>query len=217
LFPFLDDTPMAGAEESTLCPTPIGTVGVQVVPTLSLSEGLLPLLQDKKSLSSLLKPLTSVETKDHFRSYQSDQWSERYEELLGYKKEYGHCNVPYQWSGNNPLSQWVKRQRHQFKLKQENRHSNLSDDRQAMLDKLGFVWDSRQAAWEERFEELKMFHRQHGHCKVTKKFVNYSQLALWLKRQRHQCRLFLVGDRNSGMSTDRVAKLLDLGLNLNCR
>lgn len=209
-------------DPSNLCPTPIASIGVQVVPTLSLSESLLPLLQEKSSISSLLRPLTDDDTSgedfiDRFRPYQANQWNERYQELLDYKKKYGHCNVPYLWTGNNPLSQWVKRQRHQYKLKNENRHSNLSDERQKILDEVGFVWDSRAAAWEERYEELKLFDKEHGHCKVTKKFVKYSQLAVWLKRQRHHCRSFLAGDRNNGMSSDRVSRLIDLGLSLNCK
>jgi hypothetical protein len=30
-----------------------------------------------------------------FRTYQSDQWMERYEELKDYKEEFGHCLVPH--------------------------------------------------------------------------------------------------------------------------
>jgi hypothetical protein len=197
-----------------LSPTPIGTTGIQLVKTVSLSECLL-LLQDRSSLLPLLKPFTKSDsdkaTPYRRRPYQSptDQWNERYQELVEYKKKHGHCNV------TNPLSQWLKRQRYQYRLKQENRPSKLSDERQRLLDKLGFVWDSRGAFWDERFEELKLFHKAFGHCKVTKTHTQHRHLSIWLKRQRHLCRLYEAGDRECGMTLERVRKLLDLGLKLN--
>ncbi len=63
-------------------------------------------------------------------THKCDQWNERYSELLAYKSELGHCNVPYHWPSNPPLSQWVKRQRHQYKLKIKDQHSNLTNNRE---------------------------------------------------------------------------------------
>jgi len=145
----------------------------------------------------------------------SDQWTERFAELVQYKAKYGHCSVPYSWSRNRPLSQWVKRQRHQCKLKSEGKHSNLNDKREAMLQQLGFVWDSRAANWDERFEELRAFQQEFGHCQVTKTNPKYRPLAVWLKRQRHYSRLFIAGDRTTGMTNDRMSKLVELGVKLN--
>ena len=216
VFPKESNSELWDESSTLLCPTPIGLSGLQVVPQVPISEGLLPLLDDRTGLSTLLEPLATFKKKDHIRPYQSNQWNEKYQELTEYKVKYGHCNVRYQWNENIPLSQWVKRQRHQYKLKQEGRHSNLSDKREAQLEKLGFVWDSRAAAWEERFEELKAFHKEYGHFRVTKNFQQYRQLAVWLKRQRHQCRLFLAGHRKVGIQPEHVSRLLDLGLNLNC-
>jgi hypothetical protein len=149
------------------------------------------------------------------RPYQSDQWNERYSELVEYRNKKGNVNVPYNWPQNRPLSQWVKRQRHQYKLKAENKHSNLSHKRESLLNSLGFIWDSRAANWEERYQELLAFHREHGHCQVTRKHAENRQLALWLKRQRHTCRLYLSGEPGTGMTPDRITKLVDLGVNLN--
>ena len=140
---------------------------------------------------------------------------ERYSELADYKAKYGHCHVPYSWSRNKPLSQWVKRQRHQYKLKTEGKHSNLSDERESMLQDLGFVWDSRAANWDERFHELVAFKQQFGHCRVTKTNPKYRPLAVWLKRQRQFSRQFLGGDRSTGMTADRMSRLIKLGVKLN--
>lgn len=152
-----------------------------------------------------------------YRQYQSCQWKTRYEELKQFHNEFGHCNVPYEWPRNKPLSQWVKRQRRQYKLKQALRHSNLSDERQRLLERLGFVWDSRAATWEERYEKLREFKRVFGHCKVTTmKHPEHHHLALWLKRQKHLCKHFLMGsvDSSEGMNHERLRKLLDLGVEI---
>jgi Helicase associated domain len=148
----------------------------------------------------------------------TEKWDMSFDQLREYKRRYGHCNVPYLWESNIPLSQWVKRQRHQKKLKDQGRHSNLTDDRERLLEGLGFCWDPRDAAWDERFEELCGFHRVHGHCRVTPS--QDVSLSVWLKRQRHQSRLFLSGIKDGAGSTiteDRIRKLLDLGVDLNVR
>jgi hypothetical protein len=161
---------------------------------------------------------TSITTSGARQTYQYDQWNERYSELLAYKSELGHCNVPYHWSSNPPLSQWVKRQRHQYKLKMEGKHSNLTDDREQVLADVGFIWDSRAANWDDRFEELYQFYLKQGHCKVTStKDTKYRPLAVWLKRQRHHCRLFLAGDKLTGMTQERLCKLMEVGVKMNVR
>ena len=146
-----------------------------------------------------------------------DQWQERYLELIQYRNKFGNGNVPYVYAVNRPLSQWVKRQRHQYKLKKEDTHSHLIDEREMLLNELGFIWDSRAANWEERLDELRGFREEHGHCKGTKKVPEHRPLAVWLKRQRRYCRQYLSGDGTTGMTTDRMAKLSELGVKINFR
>jgi hypothetical protein len=52
---------------------------------------------------------TTPTSKNCFRSYQKDQWNERYQELLLFRKEYGHLFVPHSYQPSQKLSQWVKR------------------------------------------------------------------------------------------------------------
>jgi len=161
---------------------------------------------------------TSNNDDDKMTQLQCDQWRARYAELVEYQQMYGNCHIPYDWAPNKPLSQWVKRQRHQRRLRQEGKHSNLTDEREQLLNDLGFVWDSRAANWDERLDELVMFKAQHGHCKVTSKYGKaYRPLAVWLKRQRHAVREFLKGKEGTGMSDERVSRLVDVGVNMNVR
>ena len=165
--------------------------------------------------SSPAPSVTSTTQSVNSSSHNEERWNERYTELVEYKVQYGNCNVPYNWPSNRTLSQWVKRQRHQYKLRQEEKHSNLTQERQELLDQLSFVWDSRACHWEDRFGELVAFHKKFGHCRVTQTNKSYRPLAIWLKRQRHQSRLYLEGDQSTGMTMERMMRLVNLGVKLN--
>ena len=75
----------------------------------------------------------------------------------------------------------VKRQRYQFKLKSENAHSTLSDEREQALREVGFVFDSHEAMWEERFNQLIRFRETQGHVRVPTKYPANPQLSIWVK------------------------------------
>ena len=142
-----------------------------------------------------------------FRSYQTEKWNQKFEELCDFKKEKGHCNVPYT---NDLLIHWVKRQRYQYKLKIEGRPSTLTDERMEKLEKVGFVWDAHASIWHERLQELKAFHLMHGHCNVPSKFPSNPKLAVWTKCQRRQWKLYRDG-KSSHMTPEREFELESLG------
>ncbi len=49
-------------------------------------------------------------------------WEEGFTELVKFRKKYGHCRVPHEWSQNPRLSHWVARQRRiKKKLSKEQR------------------------------------------------------------------------------------------------
>lgn len=79
----------------------------------------------------------------------------------------------------------MKRQRHQYRAKQERKHSTLTPERQRLLEELGFVWDSHASGWEERLKELQDFKDKHGHCRVPKTYADNPQLAIWVKVSWH--------------------------------
>jgi hypothetical protein len=59
-------------------------------------------------------------------------WKYRYKELKKFKKQYGHCQVPQRWKENPALANWVGIQRRD--------RNKLLQERFALLDKLGFIW-----------------------------------------------------------------------------
>lgn len=110
-----------------------------------------------------------------------EKWSQRFRDLVEFRKVQGHCLVPLEWPQNPSLAHWVKRQRCQYKAKMEGNHSTLSDERQEALEELGFIWDSHRAIWEERLNEIIAFKVVHGHANVPSKFPQNPQLSIWVR------------------------------------
>jgi hypothetical protein len=150
-----------------------------------------------------------------FRHYQAEQWNDRFQDLLTYRRTSGHCSVPHDFPTNQGLSQWVKRQRYQYRLKQTGRHSTLTDARQVELEDVGFVWDSHQASWDERFESLKEFQNFNGHCSVSSQYEDKT-LAVWIKCQRRNWKLLKNG-KKSALNGARICRLDSIGFEWNPR
>ena len=145
------------------------------------------------------------------RNDQSEKWTERYHDLIQYRAVNGHCNVPHKLESNQQLAQWVKRQRYQYKLKtQYKKHSTLTDEREALLNNLGFVWDSHKVLWDERFEELKVFKSKVGHCRVPCNFKYNRPLSIWVKCQRRQYKLYQM-NQPTNMTLERIQRLNAIG------
>mmetsp|Transcript_19909 Transcript_19909/g.32110 ORF Transcript_19909/g.32110 Transcript_19909/m.32110 type:complete len:338 (-) Transcript_19909:317-1330(-) len=151
-----------------------------------------------------------------FRGYQLDQWSVRYEELCKFYETHGHSSVPHTDKSNKCLARWVKRQRYQFKLREEGKPSAMTDERIRALERLDFVWDSHGAAWEERIKELEEFKAKHKHCNVPSSYRANRSLASWIKCQRRQYRLFKEG-KKSNITHSRILQLERMGLRFNIR
>ena len=154
--------------------------------------------------------------RNRFRSYQAEQWSDRFDELVEFRNINGHCNVPHKFPENPLLAVWAKRQRYQYTLKCRGEHSTLTNERQLELEKLGFIWDSHRAAWEERFSELLQFLAQEGHVNVPANHPTNPSLAIWVKCQRRQYKLFCQGEQ-SNMTQERIVKLEAIGFIWNLR
>mmetsp|Transcript_6694 Transcript_6694/g.9453 ORF Transcript_6694/g.9453 Transcript_6694/m.9453 type:complete len:614 (-) Transcript_6694:117-1958(-) len=65
--------------------------------------------------------------------------------------------------------------------------------------------------WNEKWEELKVYQQQHGHCRVAAgKGKSYSKLGKWVEHQRTQYRL-MQENKASSMTNERIQRLKDLG------
>jgi hypothetical protein len=109
-------------------------------------------------------------------------FEERVAALLEYKSKFGHCNVPQDPASEYfSLSKWVCRMRTTYRQIQEGRplHRPLTQDQIAQLDRLGIEW-TRKMTFEERFDELVDFKKEHGHATPPQIRPNkYVSLAAW--------------------------------------
>lgn len=81
-------------------------------------------------------------------SFRDRAWHIRYYTLISYKERYGDtlCKINFR---SKRLANWCSNQRKLYNLKTAGRRTTLSDDRQAKLEDIAFVWDR----WEYEFEQ----------------------------------------------------------------
>mmetsp|Transcript_13663 Transcript_13663/g.20798 ORF Transcript_13663/g.20798 Transcript_13663/m.20798 type:complete len:357 (+) Transcript_13663:50-1120(+) len=145
-----------------------------------------------------------------FRPYQAEKWQERFQELVDFAKKNKHCRIPQTYPENPGLARWVKRQRCQYTLFQQNKKTSITPGRIKLLEDIGFVWDSHDETWQERFEMLLTFKKAHGHCEVPSKYEENMQLGSWVKCQRRQYKLYLDG-KQSNITSKRIEMLEKCG------
>mmetsp|Transcript_3261 Transcript_3261/g.4184 ORF Transcript_3261/g.4184 Transcript_3261/m.4184 type:complete len:343 (-) Transcript_3261:27-1055(-) len=141
-------------------------------------------------------------------------WTYRFEQLLRFKKEHGHCNVPYRYDADPSLGLWVSSQRCDYKLwKEQNRSGGGGDavrppERFEALTREGFVWDVRELMWNEKLRLLEEFIAEHGHARVPQK---YKGVGRWVDKQRQNYKKMLDGKPCGSMTKERAAILNKLG------
>ena len=101
------------------------------------------LMRDGKSSTMTEERVKALEDIGFIWDSQGAAWGERLAELQQYRREFGHSNVPSNFSQNPQLATWVKCQRRQYKLHQEGKPSNMTPQRIRELENLGFEWELR--------------------------------------------------------------------------
>jgi superfamily II DNA or RNA helicase len=116
------------------------------------------------------------------------RWEEGFKHFEAFVKENGHSRVPedYRSADGYRLRTWFERQRTDV--------DRLSPEQKLRLSTLGFTWDPLTGQWEEGFEHLEAFVREHGHCLVKQSHVTADgyKLGRWVSKQRinqKRCRM----------------------------
>jgi hypothetical protein len=99
---------------------------------------------------------------------------------------------------------------------QEGKPTTLTPERLEMLNHLGFIWDSHQVTWSEKFQSLLQYKKENGNCNVPSNNSEHKKLATWIKCQRRQYKLYLE-KRGSSMTPDRISQLNAIGFNWEIR
>lgn len=141
---------------------------------------------------------------------QEAAWSRHYSDLQAYKAKFGDCLVPLSYTARPQLGLWVKEQRRHYMLLVQGRKSHMTQARIAQLESVGFVWDSHEATWWDRFNDLKAYQAVHGNCMVPTKYQPNPRLGTWVHHQRRQHRKLKHG-KTSHMTHERMEALESIG------
>jgi hypothetical protein len=129
---------------------------------------------------------------------QDDQWEDQFARLEAFVTREGHARVPgdHVEDDSQRLGEWVMTQRG------SRRRNQLSPSRVARLEALpGWLWDVRDATWEENFAVLEAFAAREGHARLPSSGLEDGQkLGRWVTKQR-------ASHGGRSMSAKRVARL----------
>jgi len=138
-------------------------------------------------------------------------------ELMKFKKDFGHCNVPQKFTANPALGYWCKDLRYSYTLLKKGQPTlkDLSGDRIERLEKIGFKWIvfSRTNAFEKHFDELVEFKNKFGHCNVPRGHAVNPALASWCDSLRYSYNQLQKGQKpRMSLSGDRIQRLEEIGM-----
>jgi len=96
--------------------------------------------------------------------------------------------------------------------------SPLTNEREALLNKINFDWDTNHSyMWNRRMEKLRQYKREHGHINLTKADdtngaeTEFEGLGSWLDTQRTEYR-FKMNGLHTHLTDERVEELERLGI-----
>lgn len=129
------------------------------------------------------------------------RWINMFQELLGFRNEHGHTNVPAKFIKFKSLGYWVRRQRQCY------HQDELDPLRMELLQCIGFNFRLlTKHNWETMFDKLVRFKNEQGHVHITESYRNI-QLYNWLVYQR---KLYWKGK----LEGQKLEKLKALGINM---
>jgi hypothetical protein len=162
---------------------------------------------DTDSSQRVLAVATATRTKK--RSWVHKTFDERFKDLMAFKAEFGHCNVPRTNSRNNKhlsLGCWCRHIRQSYKaIKKGGKPSNkLSKADIQRLENAGFEWNLCKK-FDDRFNDLMAFKAEFGHCNVPairSRNNEHLSLGCWCNYMRRSYKAIKKG----GMPRSKLSK-----------
>ena len=122
-------------------------------------------------------------------------WRERFQQLVEFQQEHGHCCVPKRYERNKPLANWVSKQRQEHRKFCQGEKASITTERIAALDQIGFCWNTHESPvkhvnnvaggldWEDRFQSLVEFVNKNKLSSLVD-LPRDSAHSHWINRQR---------------------------------
>ena len=168
------------------------------------------LLMDSKQSSITKERIELLNELDFAWNAQEAAWTRHLTDLKKFREETSHCHVPLNHPRYPKLGLWVKEQRRHYTLRKQGKQSHMTEDREKILDNLGFCWDTHEATWLDRLGELASFKKKHGHCSVPTNYSENPKLGTWVHHQRRQYKKFKEG-KACHITQERIQALENLG------
>jgi hypothetical protein len=135
------------------------------------------------------------------------RWNAMFQQLLRFKEEHGHTNVPQGPPHYKELATWVRNQRDSKRLNRP-----ILEERAQRLNAIGFEWRLRTPnIWELMFNKLLDFRKVYGHCNVPQRWEEDKELGRWVNTQRIHYRRGDIPDE------DRIRRLMEIGFEWHTR
>eukprot|EP00986_Skeletonema_menzelii_P011612 scaffold6046_cov158-Skeletonema_menzelii.AAC.16 len=161
-------------------------------------------------------------------SRRSNTWNESFQRLSKWKEDHGNCNITDE--SDDPelvaLNKWIADQRMHYKRQVCEDEDNCTDDaakqkgkrkvprlsaeKIAKLKSIGFEFDSRDAKWMQRLDELFKYKQDHGDFIVPSNYPDNPTLSNWVASQRAQYKLYKKGEKTN-LTERRLKILMDAG------
>jgi hypothetical protein len=115
----------------------------------------------------------------------NNHWEKYFRQLVEFKQEHAHTNVPQRSGKYRELGTWVRNQRAAKRYKRP-----IMAERAKRLDEIGFMWTLVETvSWKDMFASLVEFKKVHGHCNVPQKSrehksLEQKRLGKWVNSQR---------------------------------
>jgi len=155
--------------------------------------------REKKITEERKQLLDSIGLKCDLSAKSIAAWEEMYKRLVEYKNEHKKTNVSYTYNKDPQLGRWVNTQRIAY------REKKMTEERQRLLNSIGFLWAELGAAtWEKMYEQLVAYKKEHNSTQVPRKYKANPQLGNWVNYQRKRY-------RNNKMTEERKRLLKSIG------
>lgn len=114
---------------------------------------------------------------------EQDRWREYYGAAQAYARTHGHLCVPaaYVSPEGVKLGEWLSRLKIQRNRGGKSRY--LTEERIALLDGLGMVWDADAYQWECNFKAACRYYEEHGNLEVPSRYITPDgvNLGTWIQ------------------------------------
>mmetsp|Transcript_1376 Transcript_1376/g.2972 ORF Transcript_1376/g.2972 Transcript_1376/m.2972 type:complete len:420 (-) Transcript_1376:1-1260(-) len=138
--------------------------------------------------------------------HQKKTWDEQFQDLVDYRNEHGHCNIPRHDEEHVALDRWMRLQRPQYVRYRAGKPSSLTPERVARLQSVeGYDLTPRETKWNQNWDRLRRYVETKDGSSVASLGSDNPSLAQWLQNQ-------LALWKRGRLSKDQIERLGSLGV-----